>query len=79
MNLKALKLLRHLKGKLKDGLITATAGYAENLLVMLASLINSIDLHSFYIIELHNSFISLLLFKYCIVLSQTWFFVSSRL
>ena len=30
MNLKALKLLNHSKGKLKDGMITATAGYVEN-------------------------------------------------
>jgi len=30
MILKALKLLHHLKGKLKDGRIAATAGYAEH-------------------------------------------------
>ena len=60
MNLKALKLLHHLKGKLKDGLITATAGYAENSLVMWVSLINSINLHSFYILHLYANFISLL-------------------
>ena len=40
MNLNTLKLLHHLKGKLKDGMITATAGYAENSLVMSFSLIN---------------------------------------
>ena len=30
MILKALKLLNHSKGKLKDGMIVATAGYVEN-------------------------------------------------
>ena len=66
MMLKALKLLHHLKGKLKDGMIAATAGYAEHSLVMSVSLINSIDLH--FILHLYSSFISLLLFKYITVL-----------
>ena len=67
MNLKALKLLHHLQGKLKDGMITATAGYAENSLVMSVSLINSIDLNSFYILHLYTSFISPPLCKYIII------------
>ena len=61
MILKALKLLRHLKGKLKDGMITGTAGYAENSLVKSVSLINSIDLH--FTLHFYTSFISLLLCK----------------
>ena len=52
MNLKPFKLLHHLNGKLKDGKITATVGYVENSSVMSVSLINSIDLHSFYILRL---------------------------
>ena len=67
MNLKALKLLHHLKGKLKDGMITATAVYAENSLVMSVFLINSTDLNSFYILHLYTTFISLLLCKYITV------------
>ena len=66
MILKALKLLHHLKGKLKDGMIVATAGYAENSLVMSVSLSNSIDLH--FILHLYTSFISLLLCKYITIL-----------
>ena len=62
MILKALKPLHHLKGKLKDGMIAATAGYAGNSLVMSVSLINSIDLY--FILHLYTSFISLLLCKY---------------
>ena len=50
MNLKASKPLHDLKGKVKDGRITATAGYAENLLVTLGPLINSVALHSFYVL-----------------------------
>ena len=65
MNLKALKLLHHLKGKLNNGMITAIAGYTENSLVMSFSLINSIDLH--FILHLYTSFISLLLCKYVII------------
>ena len=65
MNVKALKLLHQLKGKLKDGRIAATAGYAENTFVMSVSLINSIDLH--FILYLYTSFISLLLCKYIII------------
>ena len=49
MTLKALKFLHHLKGKLEDGMVAATAGYAENSLVMSVSLIESLDIHSFYI------------------------------
>ena len=67
MNLKALKLLHHLKGKLNNGMITAIAGYAENSLVMSFSLINSINLHIIYILHLYTSFISLLLCKYVII------------
>jgi len=63
---KALKLLHHLKGKLKDGMIAATAGYAENSLELSVSLINSVNLH--VILHLYSSFISLLLFKYITVL-----------
>ena len=59
---KALKLLHHLKGKLKDVKIAAAAGYAENSLIMSASLINSIDLY--FILHLYSSFTSLLLCKY---------------
>jgi len=57
MILKALKLLHHLKGKLKDGKIVATAGFAENSLVMSVSLINSIALH--FTLHLYASFIFL--------------------
>ena len=60
------KLSHHLNGKLKDGMITATAGYAENSLVLWISLINSIDLH--FISHLYTSFISLLLYKYIFIL-----------
>ena len=49
VEIKALELLHRLKGKLEDGMITATARYAENSLVMSVSLHNSIDLPSFYI------------------------------
>ena len=67
MILKALKLLHHLKGKLKDGMmIAAAAGYAENSLVMSVSLINSIGLR--FILHLYTSFISLLLCKYITLL-----------
>ena len=62
MILKALKLLHHLKGKLKDGMIAATVGYAENSLVKSVSLVNSINLH--FILHLYTSFTSLLLCKY---------------
>ena len=72
MILKALKLLHHLKGKLKDGKIAATAGYAENSLVMSVSLINSINLTfiSFYICILALFlffYVNISLF-YCIIL-----------
>ena len=67
MILKAIKLLLHLKGKLKDGMIAATVDYAENSLVVSVSLINSINLH--FILHLYTSFISpLLLCKYITVL-----------
>ena len=66
MNLKALKLLHHLKGKLKDGMMAAIAGYAENSLIMSVPLINSINLH--FILHLYTSFISLRLCKYITVL-----------
>ena len=66
MNLKALKLLHHLKGKLKDVMIAATAGYAENTLIMSVSLIHSINRH--FILHLYTSFISLRLCKYITVL-----------
>ena len=65
-DLKALKLLHHLKGKLKDGVIAATAGYAENSLVISVSLINSFDLN--FILHLYTSFISLLLCKHITIL-----------
>jgi len=76
---KALKLLHHLKGKLKDGMIAATAGYVENSLVMSVSLINSIALH--FTLHLYTSFISLLLCKYITILLYylNWVLVSSRL
>ena len=45
MNLKALKLLHNLKGKLKDGKMPVRAGYVENSLAMSVSLLSSIDLH----------------------------------
>ena len=38
MNLNALKLFHHSKGKLKDGKVIATAGYVENSLAMSVSL-----------------------------------------
>ena len=66
MILKALKLLHHLKGKLKDGMIAATVGYAENSLVRSVSLLNSINLP--FILHLYTSFIALLLCKYITVL-----------
>ena len=66
MTLKALKLLYHLKGKLKYGVIAVAAGYAENSLVISFSLINSIDFH--FILHLYTSFISPLLCKYITVL-----------
>jgi len=62
---KALKLLHHLKVKWYDGMITATAGYGENSLVMLISLINTIDLH--FILHLYTNFISLLLCNYIFI------------
>ena len=68
-DLKALKLLHHLKGKLKDGVTAATAGYAENSLVISVSLINSI-LISFYICILALFlffYVNISLF-YCIIL-----------
>ena len=42
-----------------EGLVIAD--YAENSLAMSVSLLSSIDLHSFYILHLHTSFIFLLL------------------
>ena len=66
MILKALKLLHHLKGKLKDGMIAATVGDAENSLVRSVSLLNSINLH--FILHLYTNFIALLLCKYITVL-----------
>ena len=80
MNLKTLKLLHHLKGKLNDGKIAATAGYAKNSLVMSVSLINSINLH--FILHLYTSFIFLLLGKYITIILYYFtygIFVSSRL
>ena len=68
LKLKALELLHRLKGKLEDGMITATARYAENSLVMSVSLHNSIDLPSFCILNLHASFNFLLLFKNVIII-----------
>ena len=59
---KSIKTIASYKGKLKDGIIAAAAGYAENALVMSVPLINSINLHS--ILHLYNSFISLLLCTY---------------
>ena len=70
MNLKTLKLLHHLQGKLKTRMKTATTGYVENSLVMSVSLLNSIDLHSFYILQVYISFISLLLCKYIIIIAS---------
>ena len=70
MNLKALKHLHHLKGKLKDGMRTGIAGYAENSLAMSVSLISSIDLHSLYIciLALFLFFYVTISLFYCIIL-----------
>ena len=64
--LKALKILHHLKGKLKDGKIVATEGYAENSLAMSVFLMNSTNFH--FNLHLYTSCTSLLLCKYITVL-----------
>ena len=69
-------------GKSKDGMITVAAGYVENSLVMLVSLLNSIDLHLFYILQLYTSFIFLFLYKFIINIVSyylNYVFFSSRL
>ena len=65
---RSIKTLASFKDKVKDGKITATAGYAENSLVTPASLLNSIDLHSFYVLHLYTSVIFLLLCKYILII-----------
>ena len=70
MNLKELKFVHHLKGKLKDGKIGATAGYVGNSLATSVSLLNFTDLQSFYICILVSFFyVNISLPMYRIILS----------
>ena len=53
---KSSKTLASFKGKLNDGVMTATAGYAENSLFMSVSLLNSINLYSFFVLHFYALF-----------------------